>query len=135
MESGYEGMFSPRLIPRIGYCEFNCNLCGQVCPTGAIRNLDLAEKQKFVIGRAYFNKNRCLPFAENTPCIVCEEHCPTFDKAIKFEEVLKTDGKGNSVKLKQPYVINELCIGCGICEKVCPLDGESAIRVRGTTHL
>jgi len=133
MESGYEGMFSPRLIPRIGYCEFNCNLCGQVCPTGAIRNLNLAEKQKFVIGRAYFKKNRCLPFAENTPCIVCEEHCPTFDKAIKFEEVLKTDGKGNSVKLKQPYIINDLCIGCGICEKVCPLDGESAIRVRGKT--
>jgi ferredoxin len=129
MESGYEGMFSPRLIPRIGYCEFNCTLCGQVCPTGAISKLSLEEKQKFVIGRAYFNKNRCLPFSENTPCIVCEEHCPTFDKAIKFKEVLKPDGMGNDVTLKQPYVIKDLCIGCGICEKVCPIDGESAIRV------
>jgi len=129
MESGYEGMFSPRLIPRLGYCEFNCTLCGQVCPTGAIKQLGLSEKQKFVIGTAWFNKNRCLPFAEDTPCMVCEEHCPTFDKAIKFKEVVKTDTKGKSITLKQPYVIKELCIGCGICEKVCPLGGDSAVRV------
>lgn len=129
MESGYEGMFSPRLIPRIGYCEFNCNLCAQVCPTGAIPKMDLSDKQKFVIGRAYFDKNRCLPFAENTPCIVCEEHCPTHDKAIKFREETVTGLNGNPRKLKQPYVIKELCIGCGICEKVCPLDGQAAVRV------
>ncbi len=129
MESGYEGMFSPRLIPRIGYCEFNCNLCAQVCPTGAIGKMPLPEKQKFVIGRAYFNKNRCLPFAENKSCIVCEEHCPTYDKAIKFKEETIKDVKGNHITLKQPYVIKELCIGCGICEKVCPIDGEAAVRV------
>jgi len=129
MESGYEGMFTPRLILRIGYCEFNCRLCGQVCPTGAIKKLSLEEKQEFVIGTALFDKNRCLPFAENTSCIVCEEHCPTYDKAIKFKEVAITNPKGNTMTLKQPYVINELCIGCGICEKVCPTDGESAIRV------
>lgn len=131
MESGYEGMFTPRLIPRIGYCEFNCRLCGQVCPTGAIKKLTLEEKRNFVIGKAYFNKNRCLPFAENTPCIVCEEHCPTYDKAIKFKEATIINVKGNAITLKQPYIINNLCIGCGICEKMCPIDGESAIRVIG----
>jgi ferredoxin len=91
--------------------------------------MPLPEKQKFVIGRAYFNKNRCLPFAENKSCIVCEEHCPTYDKAIKFKEETVKDVKGNHITLKQPYVIKELCIGCGICEKVCPIDGEAAVRV------
>jgi len=136
LESGYEGMFSPRLVPRLGYCEFNCNLCGQVCPTGAIKKMRLEQKQKFVIGKAFFNKNRCLPFAENTPCMVCEEHCPTFDKAIRFKKVMRPDSKGKARVLKEPYVIKDLCIGCGICEKVCPLEGESAIRVvRTSMHL
>ena len=129
MESGYEGMFTPRLIPRFGYCEFNCTLCGQVCPTGAIRKLSLQEKKAFVIGIALLDKQRCLPFADQSPCIVCEEHCPTHDKAIKFKKVTVINTKGRSIELRQPYVIKELCIGCGICETKCPLPGHSAIRV------
>lgn len=129
MESGYEGMFTPRLVPRLGYCEFNCTLCGQVCPTGAIQLLTLKEKHAFVIGIAVFDQDRCLPFAKDIPCIVCEEHCPTFDKAIKFREVDVTRVDGTVVRLKQPYVVDELCIGCGICEAKCPLPGDSAIRV------
>ncbi|MFO8048941.1 MAG: 4Fe-4S binding protein [Desulfosudaceae bacterium] len=129
LEQGPSGMFTPRLIPRLGYCEFNCTLCGQVCPTGAIERLSLAEKQAFVIGLAMVDRNRCLPFAEATPCIVCEEHCPTHDKAIKFKEVRVTDVRGRTKTLKQPHVINELCIGCGICETKCPVAGRAAIRV------
>lgn len=129
LENGYQAMFSPRLIARFGYCEFNCTLCGQVCPTGAIKRLDLAEKHKTVIGLAYFDKNRCLPFADHIPCIVCEEHCPTHDKAIKFKKASVTDNKGNSVTLRLPYVVPELCIGCGICENKCPVAGEAAILV------
>ncbi len=126
-------MFTPRLIPRLGYCEFSCTLCGQVCPTGAIRKLSIPEKEAFVIGTAIFDKGRCLPFADQSPCIVCEEHCPTHDKAIKFKEVTVTNREGNTVHLMQPYVIPELCIGCGICENKCPLPGHSAIRVFTTS--
>ncbi len=133
MESGYEGMFTPKLIPRFGYCEFNCTLCGQVCPTGALRKLSQPEKQSFVIGIALIDKQRCLPFADLSPCIVCEEHCPTHDKAIKFKKVTMINRKGESIELKQPYVITELCIGCGICENKCPLPGHSAIRVLNNT--
>ena len=39
LEAGLEGIWSPILIPRIGYCEYRCTLCGQVCPTGAIKRL------------------------------------------------------------------------------------------------
>jgi MauM/NapG family ferredoxin protein len=128
-EAGIEGLFTPRLIPRIGYCEYQCTLCGQVCPTGAIKRLTPAEKQTTTIGRAHVDRNRCLPYAKGIPCIVCEEHCPTPQKAIRFREVAVRNEQGLTVRVKQPYVVDELCIGCGICENKCPLPGRSAILV------
>jgi MauM/NapG family ferredoxin protein len=129
LEAGLEGVFTPRLIGRIGYCEYNCTLCGQVCPTGALRRLSKGEKQAVVIGRAHFDKNRCLPYVSGTPCIVCEEHCPTPDKAIKFREVEVENSRGERVRVRQPYVVERLCIGCGICENKCPLSGAAAVVV------
>jgi formate hydrogenlyase subunit 6/NADH:ubiquinone oxidoreductase subunit I len=129
LEAGLEGLFTPRLIGRIGYCEYNCTLCGQVCPTGALQKMSKTEKQAIVIGRAHFDKNRCLPYASGIPCIVCEEHCPTPDKAIKFREVEVDNSRGERVKVRQPYVIDHLCIGCGICENKCPLNGAAAVLV------
>ena len=129
LEAGLEGIFTPRLIGRIGYCEYNCTLCGQVCPTSAIKRLTREEKQKTVIGRAFFDKNRCLPYAKGIPCMVCEEHCPTPDKAIKFRDARVLNSRGEQVDLRQPSVIDELCIGCGICENKCPLSGGSAVIV------
>ncbi len=35
-EGGLYGIYTPVLVPRKGYCEYNCTLCGQVCPTKAI---------------------------------------------------------------------------------------------------
>ena len=128
-QTGIYGMFTPVLIPRLGYCEYNCNLCGQVCPTGAIPNLYIEQKKKCIIGTAVFDKNRCLPYAKKTNCIVCEEHCPIPDKAIRFELSSEKDYKGNKVILKKPYIVDELCTGCGICENKCPLEGKSAVEV------
>lgn len=129
LEGGVEGLFAPRLVARTGYCEFNCTLCGQVCPTGAIRVLSLEEKHQSKIGHAWFDKDRCLPYAKGVPCIVCEEHCPTPDKAIRFREVVVSDDSGQEVLLHQPYIVDALCIGCGICETKCPLPGRAAIFV------
>ncbi len=131
LDRGIETMFTPVLVPRIGYCEFNCTLCSSVCPTHAIALLPKKEKQVYVMGKAFFDKNRCLPWAENKGCIVCEEHCPVHDKAIKFDVVQKIDARGRSVKVKQPHVVSERCIGCGICEHVCPVPGQAAVRVVG----
>jgi MauM/NapG family ferredoxin protein len=130
-EKGLESMFTPRLVPRLGYCEFNCTLCSQVCPTQAIAPLSKKEKHAFVMGTAWFDKNRCLPHAENKACIVCEEHCPVHDKAIQFDEIKIARVTGESFLLKRPRVVADRCIGCGICEHVCPVSGESAIRVLG----
>lgn len=129
LEAGFEGMFSPNLKARIGYCEFNCTLCGQVCPSGAIRELGQPEKHVLKIGHAWFDKNRCLPHAKGIPCIVCEEHCPTPEKAIQFREAIVLDDQGNKLKVRQPFIVDKLCIGCGICENKCPLPGRAAVYV------
>jgi len=129
LESGWTGIFVPRLIPRLGYCEFNCNLCGQVCPSGAIQFIDLKQKHQTVIGKAFIDKNRCLPYAKQIPCIVCEEHCPVYNKAIQYTNVNVKNNDGKLIEIKQPYVIEDRCIGCGICENKCPLAGDAAIRV------
>lgn len=127
--AGLYGAFMPVIIPRLGYCEYNCNLCGQVCPTGAIPQLPLQQKKKSVIGLAAINKNLCLPYAKKVNCIVCEEHCPIPEKAIRSEIVEERDYRGKKIVLKRPYVVDELCNGCGICEYACPLEGRAAIEV------
>lgn len=127
LEAGIEGIWSPMLIPRIGYCEYRCTLCGQVCPTGAIKRLGMEEKAKVRIGLAMLDKGRCLPYAQAKPCIVCEEVCPTPKKAIWFENAKVKDRGGREIVVKQPVVDLQLCIGCGICETKCPVVGQPAI--------
>ena len=129
-EAGMAGFWTPHLIMIQGYCEYTCTLCGSVCPTGAIREFSVKEKieRPIVIGSAYLDRGRCLPWSGNGPCIVCEEHCPTSPKAIYFrkEVVPGPDGRRTSVQL--PYVDLKKCVGCGICEYKCPVKGRPAIR-------
>ncbi len=132
-EAGLEGLWSPLLVMKMGYCEYNCVLCSTVCPTGAIkeineeRKLGKDGKKPVSIGTAFVNRGKCLPWAMAIPCIVCEEHCPTSPKAIYFKDETVLNLKGEPVKLKQPFVDPQLCIGCGICEFKCPLKDTAAI--------
>ncbi len=128
LQAGFEGIWSPVLVPRIGYCEFNCTLCGQVCPTDAIEELDVEVKRKRKIGLAFIDENRCLPYTFGMNCIVCEEHCPTSPKAILFERVM-VETEDGEMELKRPYIDPEVCIGCGVCEWSCPVGEKAAIRV------
>ncbi len=128
-EAGPEGLWTPVLNPRVGYCEYYCSLCSQVCPTGAIKELTIEEKIKVRIGTAWVNKSRCIPYVVGSPCIVCEEHCPTSPKAIKL---IKTEVKlpdGSTRTPLAPVIDLDLCIGCGICENKCPVVDEPAIFV------
>ncbi|HOE11877.1 MAG TPA: 4Fe-4S dicluster domain-containing protein [bacterium] len=129
LQGSLAGLWTPVVIPEIGYCEYNCTLCGQVCPTGAIRNLTVEERHPIKIGIAHVDRSRCLPWASNNECIVCEEHCPTPTKAIWLQEVTIPDRYGEPKVLKQPIVDPELCVGCGICENKCPVNDPSAIVV------
>ncbi len=124
LESGWQGLWTPRLVPEIGYCEYNCNLCGQVCPTGAIPRLSREEKKQARLGLARVDRALCLAWAHNKQCIVCEEHCPVADKAIKLD-IARIDGHD----VYRPVVDAALCVGCGICQNKCPVSLQRAIRV------
>ncbi|MFI5331141.1 MAG: 4Fe-4S binding protein [Desulfobaccales bacterium] len=129
-EAGLEGLYTPKLVPRLGYCNFSCHLCSQVCPTGAIPNLELKVKQTTALGTAFINRSRCIVFTEGTDCMVCEEHCPVTPKAIVFSEQEVVNLLGERVQVKLPVINPDRCNGCGQCEHVCPVGGESAIRVK-----
>lgn len=134
VEAGLEGLWTPRLVPRIGACDYDCTLCGQVCPTEAIEPLSAEQKHQTKIGLARFDTSRCLPYAYGRNCMVCEEHCPVPDKAIFFQAVEITDRNGQTRWIDQPHVDPDLCTGCGVCENACVLTDRPAIRVFSTNE-
>ena len=132
-EGGLEGLWSPVLNFRMGYCQLDCTACGQVCPSGAIQRVSVAEKLgqgEFAergpirLGTAHVDPGRCLPHSKSIPCVVCEEVCPTSPKAIYAEQVTRTLRDGRQVELRLPRVDVDRCIGCGICEHQCPVVGD-----------
>lgn len=122
LEAGINGLWTPRLVSRIGGCEKNCNKCGQVCPTKAIRKLSLEEKTYAKMGTAVIEKNRCIAWEQDKVCLICDEACP-FNAISSFNETIQ--GK----TLLRPFVDERICTGCGLCETLCPIDGRAAIEV------
>ena len=103
---GIENLWTPVLNNRIGSsgCQLNCVACGYICPTAAIRAITLSEKlgkNEFAkkgpirIGTAFVDRSRCLPWAMDKPCIVCQENCPVSPKAIYTREYLSTVRDGS----------------------------------------
>ncbi len=135
-EAGIEGFWTPVMHFITGFCEVNCVLCGEVCPTGAIDAITLNQKlgrgefegSPVVLGTAFFDRGRCLPWAMNRPCVVCQEVCPTSPKAIKTDDVTVVED-GKRIELKRPRIEPDLCIGCGICEHECPVADRRAVYV------
>ena len=125
LQAGLAALWTPQLVCEIGYCEYNCTLCGNVCPTGAIPKLQVDKKRKTRLGLAQIDRSLCIPWAYNSDCIVCQEHCPVGQKAIKLDEYVAANGK----KIYRPRVDDKLCIGCGICQNKCPVRPVRAIRV------
>jgi len=138
-QAGLEGLWTPTLVPKIGYCEPSCVLCSEVCPTGAIWQITPKEKgwvvgvgqtsQPVRLGLAAYDRGRCLPWAMATDCIVCEEWCPVSPKAIYVQEAQVIDAEGVVKTLKQPRIDPSRCVGCGACEFACPLQDRPAVAV------
>ncbi|MCL5268241.1 MAG: 4Fe-4S binding protein [Bacteroidetes bacterium] len=77
LEYGLAGMSQPMMKYEFGYCNYDCTVCGEVCPTGAILKTDVAAKKLTQIGSAKFNKDDCIVVAKKKDCSACSEHCPT----------------------------------------------------------
>jgi MauM/NapG family ferredoxin protein len=112
LEAGFEGMWTPILVGRLGGCEAECNLCGKVCHTQAIRYIELEQKKKVKIGRAVIDRDLCLAWKEERVCYICDEICP-FD-SIEFVHT-------EDASIDKPRVKPDKCTGCGLCEWKCPV--------------
>jgi MauM/NapG family ferredoxin protein len=111
-QAGSLALFSPILVPRRGNCEAACALCIRACPTRAMQAVDLQNKQYAKIGTARVVKERCIAWAEDKACVVCQEVCPY--NALKLEN-------DEAHKSSVPRVEPNRCFGCGACEHSCPI--------------
>ncbi len=107
-EGGPNGLWSPRLVPRLAGCDQTCHVCGRVCPTGAIRDLPLEEKRHAKLGTAIIDRERCLVWADNTLCLICDEQCPYNAIIFKWHE-----------GARRPFIVAHKCNGCGVCVRWC----------------
>jgi polyferredoxin len=120
-EFGLSGFLQPIMDYHDSFCNFDCRLCGQVCPTGAILPLLAEEKKLLQLGKSIFVKENCIVFTRKTSCGACSEHCPS--KAV---QMVPFEGR-----LKIPKVTQDICVGCGACEYACPTKPFKAIYVNG----
>ena len=108
LQGGLEALWTPVLNFRIGTsgCQFNCIACGNLCPTAAIRPISLDERLgrnryvdhgPFKIGTAFVDRGRCLAWAMDRPCIVCQENCPVSPKAVRTREVFNKIDTGSKL--------------------------------------
>lgn len=127
-EFGLDGIMQPRMNFRTGYCNYQCTICMDVCPSGAILPLGAELKKLTQLGVAKFIKDNCVVFTDNTACGACSEHCPT--KAVDMVPYANPANKD----LKIPEMKPDYCIGCGACEHACPTKPYKAIFVDGNAE-
>ena len=108
-----------------GYCRPECTRCSEVCPAGAIKPISKDVKSSTQIGHAVWIKKNCIPLKDGVECGNCARHCPT--GAIEMVPSDPDDEESAFV----PAVNEELCIGCGACEYLCPARPFPAIYVEG----
>ena len=115
----------PTMSYEHGHCRPECTRCSEVCPAGAIKLVDKAEKSSIQIGHAVWIKKNCVVLTDEVSCGNCARHCPA--GAIEMVPLNLDDEKSPMV----PAINETACIGCGACEYVCPSRPFSAIYVEG----
>ena len=92
-----------------GFCDYDCHRCSEVCPSGAIERISLAEKRKTQIGVALVDESKCIK------CSLCVMKCP--------RQIIKREDGG------YPQISADECIGCGACQNACPVDAIAVVPV------
>ena len=124
-ENGFSYLLKPYMSFYNSFCNYACTICGDVCPTGAIQPFTEEGKKTIQIGIARLYLNRCIVNTEETDCGACSEHCPT-------QAVHMVPYKGT---LTIPQIEPDLCVGCGGCESICPVNPRAIIVQSNKIHL
>lgn len=121
MEYGLGGMMQPTVNFDKGFCNFDCTVCGDICPNKAIKPLTKEKKHLTQMGTVVFLEENCIVHTDGTNCGACSEHCPTQAIAmVPYKEGLTI-----------PHINTEICVGCGGCEYVCPVRPFRAVYIEG----
>jgi ferredoxin-type protein NapG len=101
------GSETPKVFHRTRPCIL-CMKCSDICPTGALRQVPI---DKAGMGFACLDKEKCVNYRKENPvmCWTCYERCPLKAAAIVL--------RGGRIP-----TVTEGCVGCGVCEYVCPAD-------------
>ncbi len=122
LEYGYSGIFQPLMDYKKGFCEYECKICLDVCPNSAIIPVGIEKKKRIKIGRSILIKDECIVYKDSRECGACIEVCPT-------RSVYPVLWKG----ILAPELEDKACIGCGACERACPVL-EKAIYIEGLAN-
>ena len=112
LQDGILLMGTPVIRPRTTPC-YLCRKCPAVCPSGALKRT-LREKEEVRMGTEIIRKIGCLAW-EGTLCRSCYDDCPLFSEALTLDSELR------------PIVNEKKCVGCGVCENVCPVDDPAIV--------
>ena len=106
------------MVFRVGnaWCRHDCNACGKVCPTGAIRKFTIEDKKHLKIGLAVLDDFEKCRLYEDIECAICRRDCP-YD-AVSYEW---SDEEYRRIPMIDP----EACTGCGRCAITCPGLGKN----------
>ena len=118
-----EHLMQPEMSFEKGWCRPECTRCSELCPAGAIRKISQEEKTEYHVGTARVNVDLCLEATGKSKCGKCAESCPAGAIAMVQQEAGR-----------RPVITEEVCIGCGKCEYLCPVRPISAITVNGRTQ-
>ncbi|HUT34221.1 MAG TPA: 4Fe-4S dicluster domain-containing protein [Planctomycetota bacterium] len=131
IEAGLDALWTPVAVPSWAGCHQDCNFCGQVCPTGAVRALPIEAKRRVHMGLAVVNTRTCLPHAGKRDCQLCYDECRAagYDaiemRAIRLDTGDVPEGVLSAAELEEasrilaPFVKPDACVGCGLCEYRC----------------
>lgn len=123
------GLWTPQAVANFAPCDPNCNLCGQVCPTGAIARLDLPQKRERRMGQAVVDRSTCLAYSRQQECMACQTACANAGYyAIESATVQAAGGQavgqGEQADAPPPAgvdapLVSNRCVGCGACQTAC----------------